>query len=122
MVAFRGERILVGEQAKRDLPNHPSQTVSCVKRLMGRRYGDEVVQQHKKSHPHTDIIQKDGNPFVEVLFKSERQAFSPEEISSFILEQMKTTVLNYAGGGASSRNTEDLIESAIITVPGNIQC
>jgi heat shock protein 5 len=78
-----------------------------VKRLIGRKYTDTTVQHDKKLLPY-DIVEKDGKPYVRVLFKGEKKTYSPEEVSSMILTKMKETAEAFLGKE---------IVNAVVTVP-----
>ena len=105
IVAFtkKGER-LVGLLAKRQAVTNPENTIFSVKRLIGRRYNDELVKKAKKILPfkitpgeHTDIK-------IEIQGK----AYSPQEISAMILQKLKKDAENHIG---------EKISDAVITVP-----
>ena len=107
IVAFTDEERLVGEAAKNQGALNPRRTIYSVKRLIGRKYNDKEVQQDKKLLPY-EIVNKDGKPYVEVEVKGEKKAYSPEEISAFILIKMKKIAEDFLGKE---------IKNAVITVP-----
>jgi molecular chaperone DnaK len=80
VVAFTdsGDR-LVGQIARRQAITNPENTVSAIKRLMGRRYEDPEVQKAIKIYPYKIIKNDDGAAWVEIRGKK----YSPPEISSF---------------------------------------
>lgn len=96
-VAFTedGER-LVGEAAKNQASINPENTVFDAKRLIGRRFDDPEVQRDVKLYPYK-IINKDGNPYIQVKEKGETKIYSPEEISAMVLTKMKQTAEAYLG-------------------------
>ena len=96
-----GER-LVGQVAKRQAVTNPANTVSSVKRFMGRRY-DEVVEEIK-TIPYTVVKGDNGTARIEV----ENKVYSPPEISAMILQKLKAAAEDYLGGP---------VEQAVITVP-----
>ncbi|MGB3020915.1 MAG: molecular chaperone DnaK [Methyloceanibacter sp.] len=105
MVAFTedGER-LVGLPAKRQAVTNPENTFFAIKRLIGRRYEDPMVEKDKKLVPY-DIVRADnGDAWVE----SRGTKYSPSQISAFILQKMKETAEAYLG---------EKVEQAVITVP-----
>jgi molecular chaperone DnaK len=105
IVAFTddGER-LVGQPAKRQAVTNPERTIFAVKRLIGRRYDDPMVEKDKKLVPYKISKASNGDAWVEVDGKS----YSPSQISAFILQKMKETAEAYLG---------QKVEQAVITVP-----
>jgi molecular chaperone DnaK len=105
VVAFTddGER-LVGLPAKRQAVTNPTDTFFAIKRLIGRRYSDPMVEKDKKLVPYKIIEGKNGDAWVE----SRGQQYSPSQISAFILQKMKETAEAYLGHPVSQ---------AVITVP-----
>jgi molecular chaperone DnaK len=98
-----GER-LVGQIAKRQAITNPENTVFGVKRLIGRKYGSKQVQDDIKILPFK--IEQAGNGDVRISIKGKQ--FSPAEISSYILANLKNTAEQYLG---------DKVTDAVITVP-----
>ncbi len=105
IVAFSddGER-LVGQPAKRQAVTNPEKTIFAVKRLIGRRYDDPMVEKDKKLVPYKISKAGNGDAWVEIDGKS----YSPSQISGFILQKMKETAEAYLG---------QKVEQAVITVP-----
>ncbi|WP_116652436.1 molecular chaperone DnaK [Pelagibacterium sediminicola] len=105
MVAFSpdGER-LVGQPAKRQAVTNPEGTLFAVKRLIGRRYDDPMVEKDKKLVPFKISKGDNGDAWVEVDGKKS----SPSEISAMILTKMKETAESYLG---------ENVTQAVITVP-----
>jgi molecular chaperone DnaK len=105
IVAFtdEGER-LVGQPAKRQAVTNPERTIFAVKRLIGRRYDDPMVEKDKKLVPYKITRASNGDAWVEIEGKS----YSPSQISAFILQKMKETAESYLGAK---------VEQAVITVP-----
>jgi molecular chaperone DnaK len=105
IVAFteEGER-LVGQPAKRQAVTNPERTIFAVKRLIGRRYDDPMVEKDKKLVPYKIAKATNGDAWVEV----DTQKYSPSQISAFILQKMKETAEAYLG---------QKVEQAVITVP-----
>ena len=105
VVAFTdsGER-LVGQIARRQAITNPENTIFAVKRLIGRRYDDPLVQKAVKVLPYKVSRNDNGDAWVEIRGKQ----YSPAEISAFILQKMKQTAEDYLG---------EKVTEAVITVP-----
>jgi len=105
MVAFTedGQR-LVGQAAKRQAVTNPESTLFAIKRLIGRRYDDAVVQKDKDMVPYKIVAGPNGDAWVEARGKK----YSPSEVSAFILQKMKETAESYLG---------ETVTQAVITVP-----
>ena len=105
IVAFTKDgEVLVGQAAKRQSVTNPANTVFAVKRLIGRRFDEEVVQRDIDLMPYKIVKAKNGDAWVEAGGK---QMAAPE-ISARILQKMKQTAEDYLG--------EEVTE-AVITVP-----
>ena len=102
-VSESGER-LVGQIAKRQAITNPENTVFAVKRLIGRKYADPIVQNDVKILPY--IMEQAGNGDVHVKIRD--KLYSPAEISSYILANIKNTAEQYLG---------EKVSDAVITVP-----
>ncbi|MDZ7782788.1 MAG: molecular chaperone DnaK [Halioglobus sp.] len=96
--------ILVGQSAKRQAVTNPHNTVYAVKRLIGRRFEDDVVQKDIKMVPYKITKADNGDAWVEV--KGEKMA--PPQVSAEILRKMKRTAEEYLG---------ETVTEAVITVP-----
>ena len=105
MVAFAedGER-LVGQSAKRQAVTNPGNTLSAIKRLIGRRFDDPITEKDKKLVSYEIVKGENGDAWVEV----EDKKYSPSQISAFILQKMKETAESYLG---------ETVTEAVITVP-----
>src|SRR6187401_3032178 len=105
IVAFTddGER-LVGQPAKRQAVTNPEKTIFAVKRLIGRRYDDPMVEKDKKLVPYKISKASNGDAWVE----ADGKQYSPSQISAFILQKMKETAEAYLG---------EPVTQAVITVP-----
>jgi molecular chaperone DnaK len=105
VVAFTdsGER-LVGQIARRQAITNPENTIFAVKRLIGRRADDPLVQKASKVLPYKVVRNDNGDAWVEIRGKQ----YSPAEISAFILQKMKQTAEDYLG---------EKVTEAVITVP-----
>jgi heat shock protein 5 len=108
VVAFTDTERLIGDGAKNQLPQNPTNTIYAIKRLIGRKFKDDTVQKDSKLLSYKIISDKDGNPKVEVSYKGERKAFTPEEISAMILQKMKEVAESYLG---------KKVKNAVVTVP-----
>jgi molecular chaperone DnaK len=98
------DEVLVGQAAKRQAVTNPTNTLFAVKRLIGRRFEDEVVQRDIKMVPYTIAKAENGDAWVEV--KGNKMA--PPQVSAQVLAKMKKTAEDYLG--------EEVTE-AVITVP-----
>src|SRR5256885_1715702 len=105
IVAFTddGER-LVGQPAKRQAVTNPEKTIFAVKRLIGRRYDDPMVEKDKKLVPYNIVKASNGDAWLEAQDKT----YSPSQISAFTLQKMKETAEAHLG---------QKVEQAVITVP-----
>jgi molecular chaperone DnaK len=105
IVAFTndGER-LVGQPAKRQAVTNPEKTFFAVKRLIGRRYDDPIIEKDKKLVPYDITRASNGDAWV----SDGKDQYSPSQISAFILQKMKETAESYLG---------QKVEKAVITVP-----
>ncbi|UPY37918.1 molecular chaperone DnaK [Sediminicoccus sp. KRV36] len=105
MVAFakNGER-LVGQSAKRQAVTNPTNTLYAVKRLIGRKFDDAMVQKEKGLAPFNIVKADNGDAWVEVDGKK----YAPQQISANILTKMKDTAEAYLG---------EKVTQAVITVP-----
>ncbi len=105
MVAFadNGDR-LVGQAAKRQAVTNPENTLFAVKRLVGRRFDDKLVQKEIGLVPYKIVDGDNGDAWVE----SRSKKYSPSQISAFILQKMKETAEAFLG---------EPVTQAVITVP-----
>ena len=99
-----GGEILVGQNAKRQAVTNPNNTVFAVKRLIGRKFKDDVVQKDIKMVPYKIAGAANGDAWIDV----NGEQLAPPQISAEILKKMKKTAEEYLG--------EDVSE-AVITVP-----
>jgi len=107
-VAFTDNERLIGDGAKNQASQNPSNTVYDAKRLIGRKFSDSVVQSEIKTFPFDVIQGKDDKPQIKVNYKGDEKVYHPEEISSMVLTKMKETAEAYVG--------YDVID-AVITCP-----
>ena len=105
VVAFADDgEILVGQSAKRQAVTNPENTVYAVKRLIGRRFEDDVVQKDIKMVPYKIVKADKGDAWVEI----KGDAKAEPQISAEILKKMKKTAEDYLG---------EAVTEAVITVP-----
>jgi molecular chaperone DnaK len=105
IVAFtKDEEILVGQPAKRQAVTNPANTLFAVKRLIGRKFNEDVVQKDRDLVPYQIVEANNGDAWVEAGGKK----MAPPEVSARVLMKMKKTAEDYLG--------EEVTE-AVITVP-----
>ena len=105
IIAYANDgEILVGQSAKRQAVTNPHNTLYAVKRLIGRKFEEEVVQKDIKMVPYKIAKADNGDAWVEV----NGQKMSPPQISAEILKKMKKTAEDYLG---------EAVTEAVITVP-----
>src|SRR4030081_1570241 len=105
VVAFAATgEVLVGQPAKRQAITNPENTIFDLKRLVGRRFDDPMVERHKALVPYKIVRGDNGDAWVEARGKR----YSPSQISAFILTKMKETAEAYLG---------EKVAQAVITVP-----
>jgi molecular chaperone DnaK len=102
-ITDKGER-LVGQIAKRQAITNPENTIFSVKRLMGRKFRSQQVQDAARRLPYKVIEGDNGDAYVELRGKR----YSPPEISAMILQKMRQTAEDYLG---------EKVTEAVITVP-----
>ncbi len=105
IVAFTEDgETLVGQSAKRQAVTNPKNTLFAIKRLIGRRFQDDVVQKDIGMVPYTIAKADNGDAWVEVKGKK----IAPPQISAEVLKKMKKTAEDYLG---------ETVSEAVITVP-----
>ncbi|MFY7697520.1 MAG: molecular chaperone DnaK [Legionella sp.] len=105
IVAFTADdEVLVGQAAKRQAVTNPNDTLYAIKRLIGRRFDDAIVQKDIKMVPYKIVKANNGDAWVQV----KKQDKAPPQVSAEILRKMKKTAEDYLG--------EEVTE-AVITVP-----
>lgn len=106
-VAFTDTERLIGDAAKSQVAMNPKNTVFDAKRLIGRKFDDEKIQEDMKHWPFK-VVSDGGKPKIQVEYKGEVKKFAPEEISSMVLTKMREIAETFLGGK---------VTDAVITVP-----
>jgi len=105
IVAYTDDNeILVGQSAKRQAVTNPTNTLFAVKRLIGRRFEDDVVQKDIKMVPYQIVKAESGDAWVQV----NDDKMAPPQVSAEVLRKMKKTAEEYLG---------ETVTEAVITVP-----
>lgn len=104
IVGFTDDERLVGQAAKRQAVTNPHNTLFAIKRLIGRRANDPLVEKDKAMVAY-DIVEGPGG---DAWVKVNDEKFSPSQVSAFILQKMKETAESYLG---------ETVTQAVITVP-----
>src|SRR5512139_3000097 len=105
VVAYSDDgEVLVGQSAKRQAVTNPKNTLYAIKRLVGRRFSDDVVQKDIKMVPYSIVKADNGDAWVE----AKGQKMAPPQISAQVLKKMKKTAEDYLG---------EPVTEAVITVP-----
>ena len=105
IVAFTDDNeVVVGAAAKRQAITNPHNTIFAAKRLIGRRYDEDVVQRDIKLMPYKIVKAKNGDAWVE----TKGSQMAPPEISARVLQKMKKAAEDYLG---------EEVKEAVITVP-----
>ena len=99
----KGE-VLVGQSAKRQAVTNPDHTLFAVKRLIGRKFDDEVVQRDIKMVPYQIVKASNGDAWVQ----AKDEQIAPPQVSAEVLKKMKKTAEEFLG---------DSVTEAVITVP-----
>ena len=104
IIAYTDDETLVGQPAKRQSVTNPDNTLFAVKRLIGRKFSDDVVQKDIKMVPYKIVGADNGDAWIDV--KGDKLA--PPQISAEVLKKMKKTAEDYLG---------EAVAEAVITVP-----
>src|SRR5262245_30462071 len=105
IVAFtKDNEVVVGQSAKRQAVTNPKNTLFAVKRLIGRRFKDDVVQKDINMVPYKIVAAENGDAWVEAQGRN----MAPPEVSARVLAKMKKTAEDYLG---------EPVTEAVITVP-----
>ncbi|MGP5067363.1 molecular chaperone DnaK [Psychrobacter alimentarius] len=104
IVAYKNDETLVGQSAKRQAVTNPNNTLFAIKRLIGRRFDDKVVQKDIGMVPYKIAKADNGDAWVEINGKK----LAPPQVSAEILKKMKKTAEDYLG---------ETVTEAVVTVP-----
>jgi molecular chaperone DnaK len=105
IVAFtKDDEVLVGQPAKRQAVTNPTNTLFAIKRLIGRKFSEDVVQKDQDLVPYKIVAAENGDAWVE----ADGKKMAPPEVSARVLMKMKKTAEDYLG--------EEVTE-AVVTVP-----
>ena len=104
IIAYTGEEVLVGQPAKRQAVTNPDNTLFAVKRLIGRKFADDVVQKDISMVPYKIVGADNGDAWVE----ANGEKLAPPQVSAEVLKKMKKTAEEYLG---------EAVTEAVITVP-----
>ncbi len=104
VVAYTDGETLVGSSAKRQSVTNPENTLYAIKRLIGRKFSDEVVTKDKEVSPFEIIKAKNGDAWV----KANGESLAPQQVSAQILMKMKKSAEDYLGHE---------VKEAVVTVP-----
>ncbi|CAK8541095.1 unnamed protein product [Lathyrus sativus] len=107
-VAFTDDQRLIGDAAKNQVASNTANTVFDVKRLIGRKFSDTVVQKDIIWWPFKVIPGINDKPMISLKYKGEEKQFCAEEISSMILTKMREVAEAYL---------ESAVKNAVVTVP-----
>ena len=107
-VAFTNSERLVGEAAKNQYASNPTNTIFDAKRLIGRKFTDDSIQNNMKHWSFKVSPDVDNKPKINARYMDEDKKFNAEEVSAMVLQYMKTTAENYLGHS---------VKKAVITVP-----
>ena len=104
VIAYTDSETLVGSSAKRQSVTNPENTLYAIKRLIGRKFSDEVVTKDKEVSPFEIIKAKNGDAWV----KANGESLAPQQVSAQILMKMKKSAEDYLGHE---------VKEAVVTVP-----
>ena len=106
-VAFTDNERFIGDAAKNQSSMNPKNTIFDAKRLIGRQFSDQSVQNDIKNWPFS-VVDKGGKPFIQVQYKGDTKDFRPEELSAMILVKMKEIAESFLN---------KTVTKAVITTP-----
>lgn len=107
-VAFTEDELLVGDSAKNQATINPKNTIFDVKRLMGKRYTDEQLQDDLHHFPYEVTHDQHNKPLIQVTYQGKPKELTPEQISAEILNKMREVAEAHLGLR---------VRRAVITVP-----
>jgi L1 cell adhesion molecule like protein len=109
-VAFTDTERLIGDAAINQIATNAHNTVFDAKRLIGRRFSDQLVQQDIRLWPFKVVPNNKDKPMIVITYKGEEKHISPQEISSMVLSKLKDVAETYLGHE---------VKDAVITVPAH---
>lgn len=107
-VAFDNDERYIGEVAKEQMNNNLENTIFDAKRLIGRKFSDQTIQDDLYHYPFKLVKTDNDDINIQIEYMNEMKLFKPEEISAMILQKLKTTAENFLG---------TTVTDAVITVP-----
>ena len=107
-VSFGDTEKLVGDAAKNQSTMNPKNTIYDTKRLIGRKFTDDVVKEDVKLWSFSVSGDNNNKPLINVKYKNEDKTFHPEEISAMVIQRLKETTESYLGHP---------LKKVVITVP-----
>jgi heat shock protein 1/8 len=107
-ITFTDDEKLVGDAAKNIATMYPKTTLYDIKRLIGRKYSDKIVQDDKKLWSFDVEGDSNDKPYVSLEYKDEKKKLYPEEISAMIISRLKETAEAYLGHA---------VKRIVVTVP-----
>jgi heat shock 70kDa protein 1/2/6/8 len=107
-ISFVDNEILVGELAKQQASDNPQSTIYDIKRIIGKQFHDEVLQNDMNSYTFKIIPDEQDRPLIEAQLNNVKKIFKPEELSAMVLSKMKSIAEDYLG---------KKVRDAVITVP-----
>ncbi len=105
IVAYKDDEVLVGDSAKRQSVTNPENTLFAIKRLIGRKFTDDIVKKDQDIVPYKIVAADNGDAWVQV--RGDKK-IAPPQVSAEILMKMKKTAEDYLG---------EKVSEAVITVP-----
>ena len=108
IIAFTDNEILIGEEAKKQAALNPKRTIYNLTRLIGRNFTDDKEFKKETELYPFNIINKDGQIFIQIEIRGEKKLYSPERLSAMILFKLKKMAQKYIG---------TKIDTAMFSVP-----
>ncbi|KAI3965668.1 hypothetical protein MKX01_010625 [Papaver californicum] len=107
-VAFTDTQRMIGDAAKNQVAKNPTNTIFDVKRLIGRKFSDPMVQSDIELWPFKVVAGLDEKPMIQVIYQDKQIQFSTEEISAMVLVKMREIAEAYLGSS---------VKDAVVTIP-----
>ena len=116
IVAFtKDDEVLVGQPAKRQAVTNPTNTLFAIKRLIGRKYSEDVVQKDQDLVPYKIVAAENGDAWVE----ADGKKMAPPEVSARVLMKMKKTAEDYLGRRSDRGSHHRACLFQRLAAPGN---